>query len=83
MFDLMAKFTFCATLLPVIAEDFSSLETITPMTLPLSSSSGPPELPGCTGEVSCSSAMLFLKPVSAAILPEVTLSSDPNVDENG
>jgi len=46
MFDLMAKFTFCAGLLPVISEDVSSLETITPMTLPLSSSSGPPELPG-------------------------------------
>jgi len=51
MFDLMAKFTFCATLLPVIAEDFSSLETITPITLPLSSSSGPPELPELMGTV--------------------------------
>jgi len=49
----------------------------------LSSTNGPPELPGCTGDVSCNSAILLLKPVRAAMLPEVTLSSEPSVDENG
>jgi len=83
MFDLMAKLTFCAARFPVISDDVSSLDTITPMTLPLSSTNGPPELPGCTGDVSCNSAILLLKPVRAAMLPEVTLSSEPSVDENG
>lgn len=46
----IAKFTFCGMSLVATATATALiLDTTTPTTLPLSSSKGPPLLPGCTG----------------------------------
>lgn len=84
----MAKLMFCGRS-PVICQIFSasSFATTTPITLPPSSSKGPPLLPACPGAVICTRVLSPPTPARELTIPFVTFTSvsipcNGNVMEN-
>ena len=80
-----AKLTFCGMSPPVISAMRAafSFDTTTPITLACWSSSGPPELPGCTGALIWKFKGLSRRPDSALISPVVSVGPELSRPDSG
>jgi hypothetical protein len=81
---LMAKLMFCG-MSPVTRSATSTfnLETTTPTTAPVRSSTGPPLLPCCTWADICIRVGASRHPVNAFTIPLVTIRSEERSPERG